>query len=175
MAGDINFNNMLNRDRRMLLGSMAALAFTPIVGGCGSPQQSKSQKTVDIPLAEPSEVELPALGGDPASVFPASVASGDPKRLSAAVEMAIRKEIDKGHTYTTQNAIRPTVRKLLGSTELATQAFMAGHQKAQFVLNWEAGTYHPTAQLLMESVVAKRLLKLAAQRDAMNLAHMRPT
>jgi exodeoxyribonuclease V alpha subunit len=89
----------------------------------------------------------------------------DPKRLSAAVEMAIRKEIEKGHTYTTQSAIRPTVRKLLGSPELATQAFMAGHQKAQFVLNWEAGTYHPTAQLLMESVVAKRLLKLAAQRD----------
>lgn len=92
------------------------------------------------------------------------VTDSDPKRLSAAVEMAIRKEIDKGHTYTTQNAIRPMVRKLLGSTELATQAFMTGHQKAQFVLNWEAGTYHPTAQLLMESVVAKRLLKLAAQR-----------
>tara|TARA_R110001583_G_scaffold100991_1_gene247315 strand:- start:17413 stop:19056 length:1644 start_codon:yes stop_codon:yes gene_type:complete len=93
------------------------------------------------------------------------IPDSDPRRLSAAVEMAIRKEIDKGHTYTTQDAIRPTVRKLLGSPELATQAFMAGYQKAQFVLNWETGTYHPTAQLLMESVVAKRLKSLAAKVD----------
>jgi alkaline phosphatase D len=85
MAGDINPNNRLNRDRRMLLGSMAALAFTPIVGGCSSPQQRKPQKTVLIPLAEPSDVELPALGGDPASVFPASVASGDPTPSGAII------------------------------------------------------------------------------------------
>jgi exodeoxyribonuclease V alpha subunit len=33
----------------------------------------------------------------------------DDKRLSAALEMAIRKEIDKGHTYTTAQEIKPTL------------------------------------------------------------------
>lgn len=93
------------------------------------------------------------------------VANDDPKRLTAAVEMAIRKEIEKGHTYTTQGAIRPAVNKMLGSTQLTAQAFEASQQQAQFVLNWETGTYHPTAQFLMESVVAKRLRKLALQTD----------
>ncbi|MGM0783578.1 MAG: AAA family ATPase [Pseudomonadota bacterium] len=93
------------------------------------------------------------------------VADDDPRRLTAAVEMSLRKEVEKGHTYTTQNKIRPTVTKFLGSQKLVAQAFEASYQKAQFVLNWETGTYHPTAQFLMESVVAKRLRKMALQTD----------
>lgn len=96
------------------------------------------------------------------------VANENPRRLTAAVEMAIRKEIEKGHTYTTQGAIRPAVNKMLGSLKLAAQAFEASHQQAQFVLNRETGTYHPTAQFLMESVVAKRLRQLALQTDLYN-------
>ena len=94
-----------------------------------------------------------------------NVAGSDPKRLSAAVEMAIRKEINKGHTYVSAKTILPVVRNLLDSPELAKQAFTVGHQKAQFIVNNDIGTYHPTAQLLMESVVNKRLSKLAALKD----------
>lgn len=100
--------------------------------------------------------------------FKSYVTQDDPRRLSAALEMAIRKEIEKGHTYTTQNAIKPTVKKLLGDAKLTNRAFVAGHQKAQFIVNGETGTYHPTAQLLMESVVAKRLLALAKQKNLYN-------
>ncbi|ATP11206.1 AAA family ATPase [Aeromonas salmonicida] len=89
----------------------------------------------------------------------------DPKRLSAALEFAIHAEVEKGHTYTTQARLRPLLTKLLGDGELAAQAFKAGYHQAQYVLNHEAGTYHPTAQLLMETVVAKRLLKLAKQQN----------
>ncbi len=94
-----------------------------------------------------------------------TITDEDPRRLIAAVEMAIRKDVEKGHTYTTQSRIRPYVSKALGTSKLASRAFEVGHQKAQFVLNQEADTYHPTAQFLMESVVAKRLRKLAAQID----------
>lgn len=94
-----------------------------------------------------------------------NVPKEDPRRLTAAVEMAIRKEIEKGHTFTTQNAIRPTVSKLLGTATLTSRAFEASHQQAQFVLNGKTGTYHPTAQFLMESVVAKRFQKLAKNTD----------
>jgi exodeoxyribonuclease V alpha subunit len=128
------------------------------------------QKTVDAIKANPylllgfgmsfSDVDAVA-----AKLVKVDQFKSNPHRLSAAVEMAIRKEIEKGHTYTTQNAIKPTVKKLLSDTELTNQAFIAGYQKAQFIQNGEKGTYHPTAQLLMESVVAKRLLALAKQKN----------
>lgn len=89
----------------------------------------------------------------------------DPRRLSAALECAIRLEVERGHTYTTQAKLRPLLIKLLGNSSLATLAFQAGHSKAQYILNPDTGTYHPTAQLLMEMVVAKRLLGLAIQRN----------
>ena len=91
------------------------------------------------------------------------IAPDDDKRLSAALEMAIRKEIDKGHTYTTAQAIKPWLIKLLNDEVLVEQAFKAGHNKAQYIFNPETQTYHPTAQWLMEQVVAKRLYHLFSQ------------
>ena len=96
---------------------------------------------------------------------PFNITHCDHRRLSAALETAIRKEIEKGHTYTTQANLRPYLTKLLNQKELVKEAFKAGHDKAQFILNPESGTYHPTAQLLMENVVAKRLTALANQTN----------
>ncbi|MCL1078610.1 AAA family ATPase [Parashewanella spongiae] len=93
------------------------------------------------------------------------ISNCDPRRLSAALETAIRKEIEKGHTYTTKANLRPYLTRLLKDKELVTEAFKAGHNKAQYILNPETGTYHPTAQLLMENVVAKRLKSLANQNN----------
>ena len=97
--------------------------------------------------------------------FEIEITNCDSKRLSAALETAIRKEIEKGHTYTTQARLRPHLTKLLKDKELVTEAFKAGHNKAQYILNPDTGTYHPTTQLLMENVVAKRLKKLASQNN----------
>ncbi|MCS0151790.1 ATP-dependent RecD-like DNA helicase [Vibrio alginolyticus] len=97
--------------------------------------------------------------------FKSDVAQDDPRRLSAALEMAIRKEIEKGHTYTTHANVRPYLYKLLKDKALVTQAFQSGHDKAQYILNPDTGIYHPTAQLLMESVVAKRLKILIKRND----------
>ncbi|MFL0839544.1 AAA family ATPase [Vibrio parahaemolyticus] len=89
----------------------------------------------------------------------------DSRRLSAALEAALRKEVDKGHTYTTQANLRLYLNKLLKENTLVTESFKAGHDKAQYLLNPVTGTYHPTAQLLMENVVFKRLKVLAEQND----------
>lgn len=99
------------------------------------------------------------------SEFKSDIELDDPRRLSAALEMAIRKEIEKGHTYTTHANLRPNLNKLLKDKVLVTQAFQSGHDKAQYILNPDTGTYHPTAQLLMESVVAKRLNSLVKQKN----------
>ena len=84
-----------------------------------------------------------------------------PVRLAAALESAIRKEVEKGHTYATHQALRPEVIKLLGDKALVAEAFASGYRNGQFILRPETGTYHPTAQIMMESVVAKRLKALA--------------
>lgn len=93
------------------------------------------------------------------------VTTNDDRRLSAALEIAIRKEIEKGHTYTIQANLRPHLTKLLKDKDLVAKAFHAGHDKAQYLLNHTTGTYHPTAQLLMENVVTKRLKALASQNN----------
>lgn len=95
-----------------------------------------------------------------ATDFKSDLTQADPRRLSAALEIAIRKEIEKGHTYTTHANVRPYLNKLLKDKALVTQAFQSGHDKVQYILNPDTGAYHPTAQLLMESVVAKRLKTL---------------
>ena len=100
-----------------------------------------------------------------ATDFNDNIKPDDPRRLSAALEMAIRKEIEKGHTYTTHANVRPHLNKLLKDKTLVTQAFKSGHDKAQYILNPDTGAYHPTAQLLMESVVAKRLKTLIKRND----------
>lgn len=107
------------------------------------------------------QVELVVANCD----FKLEVTDCDPKRLSAALEATIRKEIEKGHTYTTQASLRPYLTKLLKDKELVTEAFKTGHDKAQYILNPDTGTYHPTAQLLMENVVARRLKSLASQNN----------
>lgn len=86
-------------------------------------------------------------------------------RLRAALESALRKQVEKGHTYTTRQALQPEVTKLLVDKELVAQAFAQGHRNGQFILRPETNTYHPTAQLMMESVIAKRLKALATVKD----------
>ncbi|QXN25538.1 AAA family ATPase [Shewanella xiamenensis] len=93
------------------------------------------------------------------------VTLSDDRRLSAALEIAIRKEIEKGHTYTVQTNLHPYLTKLLTDKELVAKAFKAGYDKVQYLLNPVTGTYHPTAQLLMENVVAKRFKALAGQNN----------
>ncbi|MBC7000938.1 AAA family ATPase [Photobacterium sp. BZF1] len=94
-----------------------------------------------------------------------AIATDDPRRLSAALGSCIHAETDKGHTYTTQDALRPKLKRLLKDNELVSQAFRTGYEKEQYVLNPKTGTYHPTAQLFMEKVIAQRLLTLASQSN----------
>ncbi|WP_409438766.1 AAA family ATPase [Psychromonas sp. GE-S-Ul-11] len=88
----------------------------------------------------------------------------DERRLVAAVEFALKKYASKGgHTVAYQNNIKPVVQGLLKDTKLTNKALVCGHSKHTYILNPETGSYHHTSLLIMEKVVAKRLLKLAQQ------------
>ncbi|WP_339804632.1 ATP-dependent RecD-like DNA helicase [uncultured Marinobacter sp.] len=93
-------------------------------------------------------------------------AKSAPQRLAGALETAIRRQVEKGHTYATYKALKPLIAELLQDAKLTTDAFENGHQSGQFIIRPDTGTYHPTAQIMMESVVAKRLKSLASLTDS---------
>lgn len=125
------------------------------------------ERTVEILKADPYKLlgfGMPFADID-AIADQMGIEKSAPVRLSAALEGAIRKQVEKGHTYATHQALKPVVTNILGDSELAAQAFANGYHNGQFMLRKETGTYHPTAQVMMESVVAKRLKALAAVSD----------
>ena len=93
------------------------------------------------------------------------IKDGDPKRLTAAVEHALRDQILKGHTYTNVSVLLPALKKLLNCSELAKAAIVAGSDKCQYIYKPNTETYHPTAILFMEAVISKRLKALAKHID----------
>ncbi len=71
------------RNRRRILGLIPALAGASLLDGCSANSRSAGDGALAIP---DTTVELPPLNaGDPATVFPASVASGDPTSSGAVL------------------------------------------------------------------------------------------
>lgn len=85
----------------------------------------------------------------------------DERRLVGAVASALQKQTIKGHTLAYHKELKPMVCELVGTNPLATKALSSSHSNGTFVVS-ALGVYHPTGMLVMEHVVAKRLLKLAA-------------
>ena len=94
-----------------------------------------------------------------------SIEPTDERRLVAAVEWAIRKHVESGHTVAERSDLKPTVFKLLGDAKLTSLALEKANNKAVYVRNAETGSYHPTALLMMEQVVAKRFRALAERGE----------
>jgi exodeoxyribonuclease V alpha subunit len=88
------------------------------------------------------------------------VETDDQRRLQGAVESSLQIHTSNGHTVANHDDIKPILAKLLKSSELAGAALLKSHLKGSFILNYELGTFHPTAMLIMEHVIAKRLLNL---------------
>jgi len=64
--------------RRKLLGLVPALAGASLMGSCASPSPESGASAGHSPTPDPETVLPPPGTGDSATVFPASVASGDP-------------------------------------------------------------------------------------------------
>ena len=94
-----------------------------------------------------------------------SISPEDDRRLVAAVEAAMQKEVAKGHTCIDKPTLRRTVNTILKDSNLTELALKVGEDKVRYTFNSETMTYHPTGQLLMEAVVAKRLVSLSNKDD----------
>ncbi|MEZ8889240.1 ATP-dependent RecD-like DNA helicase [Vibrio sp. 10N.247.311.14] len=90
-----------------------------------------------------------------------SIVRTDERRLIAAVEAAMQKEVSKGHTCADKPTLRKAINSILKDANLTSLALKLGEDKTRFAFNSETMTYHPTGQLLMEAVVARRLVALS--------------
>lgn len=93
------------------------------------------------------------------------VKSDDERRLISAVEATLQKEISKGNTYADKASVRQGVSKILRDTALVELALGLPVEKTRFIVNADMGIYHPTGQLLLEAVVAKRLVALSLSNE----------
>jgi exodeoxyribonuclease V alpha subunit len=97
------------------------------------------------------------------------VQADDSRRLIAAYEYALRREISKGHTYADLAEIEHKATKLLGGYKpLGADALLRAHKSGQFVVQQNGKTLHPVPQLVMETAISARLLKLARLKNLYN-------
>jgi len=90
-----------------------------------------------------------------------SVKKSDQRRLIGAVEDVLKKHSNQGgHTLVTHKDIYIPLARLLKCNELAVRALKTANLHKSYFINKETGCYHHTPLLIMEKVVAKRLLHL---------------
>jgi exodeoxyribonuclease V alpha subunit len=95
------------------------------------------------------------------------VKDNDSNRLIAVIEKTLAERVAKGHTVVTQKELKVALSKKIG-TNLAIEAMMLGYDKSSFIINKTTFTYHPTAMLIMEMVIAKRFMTLLNSDKAHN-------
>lgn len=85
----------------------------------------------------------------------------DPRRLVGAVEYLLKKHSNHGgHTVASHKDIFIPIIRLLSSKDLASTALRTANSNKSYFINRNTGEYHHTPLLVMEKVVAKRLVTL---------------
>lgn len=98
----------------------------------------------------------------------------DPRRLLAAVDHSLRQYSSRaGHTVAKGAEIYPLVTRVLGDRSLADAALCEGLCSRAFSLDHQSGSYHLASLLIMEKVVAKRLVKLRDRSPTWTSKHER--
>ncbi|MBJ2135535.1 AAA family ATPase [Paraglaciecola chathamensis] len=83
----------------------------------------------------------------------------DTRRLAAAIDAALQKICAKGHTCASRPNVLKVLTKILGRKKLAIKALDVGVIQASVIVT-SGDTFHPLGLLVMENVVAKRMLSL---------------
>jgi len=93
-----------------------------------------------------------------------NVEVNDNRRLVGAVEHTLKKHSSRGgHTLSTHQDIFTYLIDLLKNKELAATALKIANQYKSYFIDKRTGCYHHTPLLIMEKVVAKRLLTLKSK------------
>ena len=97
-----------------------------------------------------------------------AVKANDPRRLEAAIEEALYRGLDNGHTCLPEVKVQSRMVRLLGSTALAKQALSLDGESPQY--RKIDGFYQPTGMHLIERYVADRLKQMVVGENEMGQA-----
>ncbi|MCH8493891.1 MAG: ATP-dependent RecD-like DNA helicase, partial [Idiomarina sp.] len=104
------------------------------------------------------------MGVDEIAIEHFNVAINDPNRLSGAVDDVMNRITQEGHSCVAEDELIKRLKRLLGNDKtLIDTALKVGKTKASIKVT-EGNIYHPLGVLVMESVIAKRLLSLQEKR-----------
>lgn len=127
-----------------------------------------NQATIDAIKSDPYRLMTFGLSfkvADQLAKTAFSLLPTDHRRLLAAIEDSLRKEVTLGHTAIHRPVLRKRLYELLEDTRLVNAALTMKEDRNRFVHNPESNTYHPIGSLVMESVIARRLVALSQNRN----------
>ncbi len=91
------------------------------------------------------------------------IAKDDPRRLAGAVEEALYRAFDAGHTCVTRNEVSQRVGSLLGSGDLIDRALIAAEARGGFLRRAER--LHAVGPYVMERGIAESVAQRAARPE----------
>jgi exodeoxyribonuclease V alpha subunit len=92
------------------------------------------------------------------------ITENDPRRLLAAIEEALYRGLNAGHTCLPRHEVKTRLSALLGTNELANQALAEGLSGEQFFQ--VADYFQLNGSHLMESYIAQRLMEILVGENA---------
>lgn len=100
------------------------------------------------------------MGADEIATLHFGITHDDPRRLSGAVNEVMRSITQDGHTCACEIEVIKRLRRVLGNDQsIINKALEVGKETASIKVT-KGNIYHPIGTLIMENVIAKRLLAL---------------
>lgn len=100
------------------------------------------------------------MGADEIATLHFDITHDDPRRLSGALDDVIIRITEDGHTCACESEVIKRLRRLLGNDKSIIQRALEVGKETASIKVTRGNIYHPIGALIMENVIAKRLLNL---------------
>lgn len=102
------------------------------------------------------------MGVDEIATKNFDIAFNDPRRLSGAVDDVMNSIVKEGHSCVTEAELINRLKRLLGSEKLTIDTALEVGKNTASIKVTEGNIYHPLGVLVIENIIAKRLISLHA-------------
>ena len=113
--------------------------------------------------AKRKENLIVTMGVDEIATENFDIALDDPRRLSGAVDDVMNSIVKEGHTWVTEAELINRLKRILGRQKALIDTALEVGKKTASIKVTEGNIYHPLGVLVIENVIAKRLLGLQSK------------
>lgn len=103
------------------------------------------------------------MGVDELATKNFDIALNDPRRLSGAVDDVMNSIVKEGHSCVTEIELINRLKRLLGREKFLIDTALEYGKRTASIKVTEGNIYHPLGVLIIENIVAKRLLSLRSK------------